>query len=306
MDTVSHPPDSYSVTPDEARGGAQRPHTSYSQLETYRSCSLKYYMRYVEKRPSPPKLVLAKGKAGHAAIEKNHHKKAKDDIGITKPDLLQTFSDVYDSETFEISRDELEPEEDIGKTKDDVIDSLTVYHHKTAPKIHPIAVELSFNLDLPATEDYQYPIRIVNGRIDLVDSAGIFDAKFAGRRKSQADVDETWQLSLYDRVFTEMTGMQTPGLGFMVFTPPGMSAKNPAPADVQILMRSKEEMAPEQRARRWDRLEHTLRTTQKAIDAGIFMPADDPKTCSWCEYRTVCKSSLAKDDFAAIQIRQKG
>jgi putative RecB family exonuclease len=284
---------------DETYHPSARPHTSHSQLDTYRTCSLKYYFRYVDKQPGSKSLPLAKGLAGHSAIEKNHRRKAKTGEGITKPDLLQTFSDAFDAQTYEI---ELDPGQDLGKAKDDGIDSLTIYHHETSPKIQPVAVELGFNLDIPATEDYEYPIRIINGRIDLVDRAGILDAKFAGKKKSQGEVDESWQLTLYDMVFEDLTGLKTPNMGLMVFTPP----TSRTPADVQVLLRSPEEIEPAQRQRRRDRLVHTLRTTQKAIDAGIFMPADDPKVCSWCEYRKTCKSSLAKDDFAAIAIRQKG
>jgi RecB family exonuclease len=304
MDTVSTPVQSQHVPDDERR--PQVPHTSFSQLDSYRDCSLKYYFSYIDKQPRQPSIHLAKGTAGHAAIEKNHTRKAVDQVGITKDDLLSTFSDKYDAETYDIERNELETPKDIGKIKDDVIDSLTVYFYDTNPKIHPIKAELGFNLDIPATEDYEYPIRIVNGRIDLVDRAGIFDAKFAGKMKSQGEVDDTWQLTLYDMVFEQMTGLQTPGVGYMVFTPPGTAAKDPKSADCRILLRSPEEMEPAQRQRRRDRLVHTLRMTQKAIDAGIFMPTDNPMICGRCDYRKTCKSSLAKEDWKVIQLRSKG
>ena len=279
-----------------------QPHTSFSQLDQYRRCSLAYYFKYVKGERTPGNLNIAKGKAGPAAIEKNHRAKAKTTQQIPRDELIQTFVDTYDGMTYNL---ELADGEDLGKTKDDTIDSLNVYHGTTGKKIQPVAVELGFNLDLPATEDYEYPIRIINGRIDLVDRAGILDAKFANRRKSQADVDDSWQLTLYDMVFKDLTGMDTPNMGFMAFLPPG-TGKTPKPAEVQVLLRSPHEVEPAQRQRRRDRLEHVLRTTQKAIDAGIFMPADDPKVCSYCDFRKTCKSSLAKDDFAAIAIRQKG
>lgn len=308
MDTVSPIGEHGNVTPDEPFGAPKAPHTSFSQIETYRTCSLKYFFRYIEKRPEPKSLPLARGSAGHAAIEVNHRRQAKTGVPIPKQELLDKFSDAYDAETYLIERDALETDAVIGKTKDDVVDSLTVYHGKTAPGLKPLLVEHAFSLDIPATEAYEYPIKIVEGRIDLIDGGsfkGVLDAKFAGRAKSQGDVDESWQLSLYDEVFEDVAKIPAPNLGFMVFLPPG-TGKVPNPARVQILQRSPEELEPQQRQRRRDRLHHVLRTTQKAIDAGIFMPADDPKVCGYCPYRKECKFSLAKDDFAAIAIRQKG
>jgi putative RecB family exonuclease len=292
------------VTPQDEDRPQTRPHTSFSQLDQYRRCSLAYYFKYVEGKRGPMNLNLARGKAGHTAVEANYRPKIKTGKDIPLPQLLDVFSDAFDAQTSEIAAEDILPGENLGTSKDETIETLRVFHKKVAPAVTPLIVEFPFDLNIPATEDWEYPIKIVNGRIDLVAMDSIDDFKFpASRRaKSQPEVDMSWQLTLYDQAFHQTTGMWSRGLGFASFVPPSSRE----PADVKIIRRSPAELEPAQRQRRIDRLIHSLRTTQKAIDHGIFIPADNPMVCARCDFRKTCQSSLAKDDFAAIAIREKG
>ena len=289
--------------PDDTTYTPKKPHTSFSQLDTYKRCSLQYYMKYVEGKRGRPALNLVRGKAGHAAVEADHRRKISTGTNMPIDEMLDKFSDSFDAEAYELEPSDLEPGDDLDKDKDATTETLRVYAAKTAPKLRPALVEWEFNLDLPATEEHEYPIKIVNGRIDLAEATGIFDNKFpkTRRTKSQDAVDQSWQLTLYDTVFSYQLGIEVANLGLISFLPPSQRE----PADISTVRRSAAEMEPAQRQRRRDRLIHVLRTSQRAIDAGIFMPADDPMVCSWCSFRTTCQSSLAKDDFAAIALRGK-
>lgn len=290
--------------PDDGPGlePPKRAHTSFSQLDLYKRCSLRYYLKYIRKLPERPALNLARGKAGHQALETDHRVKIKTGENISTEQLLDTFSDAYDAFTHELEPSDLEPGEDIGKNKDATAATLHFYSIKVGPKIQPRLVEWEFNLDLAPTEDYPEPIRIVNGRIDLLDASGIYDNKFPKSSrgvKSQTAVDLSWQLTLYDEVFSSQLNLEVPSLGLIQFVPP--DTKNGAV--VKTVRRSDEEMEPAQRERRRARLRHVIRETERSIKAGIYMPADDPLTCSYCPYRTQCQSSLAKDDFATMSVR---
>lgn len=278
------------------------PHTSFSQLYTYLRCSMQYYYQRVKKAPDRSSLALRLGSAGHAALEWNDKKKIKTGVDRPLSDLLDMFSDQYDAETSELEPDELKPGEDIGKTKDAAAQALVVYHKTIAPKVRPIMVEKEFNLDIMPTDDYQYPLKIVNGRIDLITTDGIWDRKWTSRMKSQSEVDSSYQLSLYE-LWYRMEYKEIPDkIGLQVFVP--ATTKNGA--NVKNLPRSPEERPLKQRQARWRQLVHTMRTAQRGIDAGIFIPTNDPMKCANCAYRKVCQSSLAKSDLQAIAILQKG
>ena len=275
-------------------------HTSYSQLSEYMRCSFKYYLHRIKGMRGKGSLAMSAGTAGHAAVEKNYRRKIITTTDIPREEFLDFASDSYDAETHLLSKDELKPGEDIGRNKDAHIQLLRYYHQAEAPKIKPIAVELAFNIDIPASEDYEYPIRIVEGRIDLV-APDILDNKFSGRAKQQGEVDLTDQLTMYDLAFAQH-GIEVPGLGFEVF----LQANTRDGPRVQHLRRGPDFMKPAVRQARRDRLVHKLRTVQRAIDQGIFIPADDPKVCGYCDFRETCQFSLVKDDYTALAIQQKG
>lgn len=278
------------------------PHTSFSQLSTYIRCSMQYYYQRVKKAPDRSSLALKLGSAGHAALEWNDKQKIKTGADRPLPDLLDMFSDQYDVETSELEPDELKPGEDIGKTKDAASQALVFYHKNLAQKVRPIMVEKEFDLDLMPTDDYQYPLKIVNGRIDLITTDGIWDRKWTSRMKPQGEVDSSYQLSLYE-LWYRMTYKEVPEkVGLQVFVP--ATVKNGAQA--KNLPRSEAERPLKQRQARWRQLVHTMRTAQRGIDAGIFIPTNDPMKCANCAYRKVCQSSLAKSDLEAIAILQKG
>lgn len=284
------------------------PHTSFSQIDSYKRCSLAWYYRYVKGWISPPTLALANGKAGHAAVEFNSLHKISTQKDAPIQDVLDAFDTNWRAETNDV---ELEPGDDLGQTKDATVATLREYHAKVAPAIFPIQVEMAFDVDIPAAEDYQHPLRIAKGRIDLVaiDSNSLpdgpvvdmpvvpisirdnkFMASARGRPKGQEDADESWQLTLYDIALEQKTGALATDLGFISFVPPGKTT----PAKVISTSRNFTEMLPEARARRRSRLEHSMRMIQKSIDAGIYYPVDDPIKCGYCGYRSVCKSESAQ------------
>jgi hypothetical protein len=274
-------------------------HTSFSQMSSYWYCSMKFYFERVlgwERRPSLP---MAAGSAGHTVIEWNARKKIATGIDGDPTDFLDLASDTYDSETYDLTPADLQPGEDIGKNKDAHIALLKYYRHGVAPKRTPVATELEFNVHIEANEVYEYPLRIVTGRIDLIDPA-IIDNKFASRAKTQADVDLSDQLSLYDYAL-QRHDIVAPDLGFDVY----LQANTKDGPRVQLLRRSPTLMTPEARANRFERLKHKFRTTQRAIDASIFIPTDDPKKCGRCDYRDRCQYSLVKDDYIALAIKQQ-
>jgi CRISPR/Cas system-associated exonuclease Cas4 (RecB family) len=298
--TRSKSPNFDIAPPDEPRNS--RPHISHSQVEMYKRCSWQYYLRYVMGKKERPKLAMEIGKGAHTALERDARIKIRTGADMPINDLRDLTSDLMDAHIDAIDPSDL-ASEDPGKAKDDTIASVTLFRVKQAPKISPIAVEFEFNLDIAASEELEYPIRIVNGKIDVLEAmaggVAIKDYKVTSKRKSQPEVDLSSQLDLYDEVYHAATGSYAREVGLRQFLP----SNRTEPARAEQILRSPDRLTEQYRAGRRDRLIHVYQSTEKAIQTGIFIPADDPKICSWCGFREQCQFSLVKDDYQAARAR---
>lgn len=297
---ITLPPLGIDPVPAEVNEEPEEPefrgeHYSHTQMNMYKRCSLQYYYRYVLGLKEPPSMALAIGSGGHTALEVNGRHKIATGTDMPISDLLDAASTFIDREVAEV---EDKGEEDL--TKDRALASIRVYHQTHAPNIVPAAVEMPFTLDI--NDDEHDPIRPIVGKIDLVTTkTKIIDYKFASKNKSQGDVDLSDQLTLYAKVFNRLTGRFASTVGLMVMTP----GSTRTPPDARLTERPPEDMTPEVQQRRFDRLDFSYRETARSMEAGITIPADDPRTCSWCGFRDRCQSSRVTE-LEAATIRAKG
>ena len=269
------------------------PHISFSQLSMYLRCSKQYEFRYRLGLKQPPAIPLAVGKGGHAALEANGRHKIRTGADLDTEAILSLASDEIGREAADLPEQERNGAT-LGTAKDSALASLKIFRLRDAARVVPAAVEVEFNLDL--NEPDMEPIRIVNGRIDLLTTdGGIEDYKFTGRAKSQIDIDLSPQLTLYGKVFQRLTGTVPSKVGLRTF----LMGKTP---DSRVAYRDPSLMAPEAQDRRFKRLAYQFRVAERAIRNDIFIPTDDPRTCGWCGYRERCQSSLVTD-FEARKIR---
>jgi hypothetical protein len=175
--------------------------------------------------------------------------------------------------------------------------------------------EMEFNLDLNKylDEPLPEPIRIVNGKIDILSTDRdmflkvenvapivVDDYKFVTRKKSQDEVNLSPQITLYNGVVKEITGKWPSKAGLQMLTP-GNTKDGP---DATHLLREPQHMTPESLGARMRRLIYQFAKVEEGIRRGVFIPTDNPITCSWCGFRERCQSSLV-DDFQAAAIRAK-
>ena len=308
IELINAPPD-FEVEPETPHRPSN--HFSFSRLAMWMRCSLQYKFRYVDNLIARPALALSNGRAGHTAVEYNAQHKVKTGLDRPLPELLDLFSDSYDAEVSELEPTDLKDGESIGETKDATVSTLTLFHRKVAPTITPHRVEQEFRLVIEPTEEHDFPIEPIVGRIDSIQSrpeddhplaiahTETIDHKFRRQRGHPEEADYSDQLTLYDMVSTR-AGIQTKNLGFLTFLPPTTRQ----PPRVEATLRSPILLTPKVREARHDRLLYKIRTVARAIKNGTFVPTDDPKTCSWCGYREMCQYSLVRDDYTAMQIRQ--
>ena len=282
----------------------------------YLRCSMQYYFRYVLGLKERPNLNLTRGKAGHTALELNARYKIANEVDQSAEEIIDIFSTEFGKGVAQLEPSDLAPDDNPGKEKDNTVETLRLWRLRDAPKIQPHSVELEFLIPIPATEDHHDEVKPINGKIDLVSTRPVImsprgrpvrklsveDAKFPSRAPGNplelALLSD--QLSLYDYVLTQ-AGKAPEVIGFEHFIPP--TKKNPA--RVEFTARPPAAMKPAARAARHQRLLYKLRTAARGIKAGIFLPTDDPKDCSWCGFRERCQVSLVKSDYEAMMIRAK-
>lgn len=289
-----------------------RPHLSYSQLSMYLRCSYQYFFRYVLGLKDKPKVSLSIGKGGHAALEWNTKRKLRDGEDMPVEAVVQKASDFIDHYLTDLPRSEYEKDVEPGETKDKFLAATRVFRTRDAPKIIPVAAEVEFNLNLnPYIPDNEEPIRVINGKIDVLSTDRdllvaaptiapivVDDYKFVTRKKSQSEVDLSPQITLYNGVVKQIVG-RWPSKAGLIQLHPGTTRDAP---DAIPLRRDPALMTPEAQESRLKRLVFQFRKAEEGIRKAIFIPTDNPITCSWCGFRERCQASLV-DDFQAAAIR---
>lgn len=298
-----------STEKDEPEQTSTRPHLSYSQLSMYLRCSMQYFFRYVLGLKDPPKVSLSIGKGGHAALEWNTKKKLATGEDQPVEAVVQKASDFMDTYLRELPDSEYEKDVEPGETKDKFLAATKVFRTRDAPKITPIAAEVAFDLDLnPYLGENEEPIRLIKGKIDvLATDRDLFvapptiapikvdDYKFVTRKRTQNEVDISPQITLYNAVIKQIVGRWPSRAGYIQLHP-GTTRDAP---DAIPLTRNPDLMKPEAQESRLKRLVYQFKKAEAGIKAGIFIPTDNPITCSWCGFRERCQMSLVNDLEAA-------
>ena len=290
------------------------PHTSFSRLDQYLRCSFKYMFKYELNLKGAPNLNMARGSAGHTALELNARHKIETGEDQPVAQILDNFSAEFDKEMAEVGDEGLLPGDDPGKTKDETIEVLRYYAIKEAPLVQPLSVELEFLAPFPQTEEHHEPIPPIKGFIDYiakrtrqimpnarpVERIELMDRKFPQRKPSNSleKAILSPQLTMYDMVLWT-AGKRVDDIGFENYIPP---TKTIGPR-IEPIYRPPEWMTPEARETRHARLMFVLRRVYRAITRGdTYSPVDDPRVCAGCEFRKRCQASLAKDDYIADKL----
>lgn len=233
---------------------------SYSRVQTYRTCPLKFRFGYVDKLPQPPSPALSWGSSIHAAIEAWWNSKLPEPPPVEV--LLQGLYDGWDDTGFE----GMERSEKL-RWYAHAQDVLRRHHARHSPTYRPaVACEAWFELDLGDG------IEVV-GSIDHVartdaGGLGIIDWKTNKRAKTRADVAASLQLAIYALAAVELWG-QEPEWVALDFVVSGVRVAVDRPAiDTDAAVA-------------------TIRDVAGAIRAGRYEPRPT-RLCDWCDYRSLC------------------
>lgn len=179
---------------------------SVSQVVQYLKCGEAYFRRYVLDEPIPSNSFQVQGRGVHKAAEYMHLKIIANEV-VVREDALSVYSDLHDKEIKDAVIDSREGTP--GQIKDAGLRLTAKYYNVimgeekdvntgfTIPQIKPIAAERVFKTRIATEHTEDIPFL---GIIDLEEEDAISDLKTKKKAASQAEADNSLQLSIYAHV----------------------------------------------------------------------------------------------------------
>lgn len=246
---------------------------SYSSLDTYQTCPLKYKYRTVDRIPEPKSKEAVFGTLIHAVLKYVHTPAL---LAPSVDQALDYFAKGWNSEIYE---DEMEERAAFSQG----VAIIQNYLAKNKPADYAIVdLESRFAIEIGNDATGKH---IVSGIIDRIDKTPdgyeIIDYKTTRKMPSQDKVDHDIQLSIYLKAFLDRYPKEIANLDkitvSLYFLKHGVKLSS---------TRTKEQL---------DMIETTFLDTIKSIEEAKFDPILSP-LCDWCGYQKICP--LWKHKFA--------
>ncbi|EKD95753.1 MAG: hypothetical protein ACD_24C00351G0001 [uncultured bacterium] len=230
---------------------------SYTQIDTYNACPLKYKYSYILRIPTLPNYALSFGTTMHETLKEFHTKRM-----FGKEVSLEDLYEIYERKWIPLGYDDEKHRTERFESGKRVLEEY--FNKHAAGKDNIEALEKSFNLRVGGTNFF--------GRIDRIDnleSGGveIIDYK-TGTAKSQKDVDRDAQVTIYAMAAKEALGLK-PDLLTLYFLESGERVSTTRTPD--DLVKQKEKIVE----------------TVENIKKGEF-EANPTIQCGWCDYKDIC------------------
>lgn len=258
---------------------APKPHVSPSQLEMLSRCGEQYRRRYIEREIIPPGIAMLKGTGLHAGAAANMRQKIDTHVDLPAAEVADIAVAALESELSRsgcsFSEDEVSAGADkvLGQAKDATALLASAHVRLQAPEYQPLVVERRFRIVLPSSS------HDIVGVVDMIpDTLRAVDFKTSRRRKSQADVNESVQLTTYAAAAVALTGQPAVGvrLDTLVHNSSGVSRQT---------------LDADRGTDHYRSLAARASTAIAAVQSGVFVPASPGAWwCSqrWCGYWSSC------------------
>src|SRR3989344_4493862 len=249
---------------------------SYSTLDTYQNCPLKYKFREIDKIKEPKSKEAVFGTLIHSVMKYIHTPSL---LSPTIEQALDYFAKSWNSEVYEN-----EMEERAAFTQGVTIIQNYLSHIKPA-NYNIVDLESRFAIEIGNDESGRHTVSGIIDRIDRTqDGYEIIDYKTTRKMPSQDKVDNDIQLSIYLKAFLDRY-------------PKEIDRLDKVTVSLYYLkhgVKLSSKRTPEQLAS----LEKTFLDVIQSIEGGKFDPILSP-LCDWCGYQKICP--VWKHKFSAAR-----
>ena len=254
----------------------ETPHWSYSAFNTYLTCPMRYYFRYIEHAEAERTSVsIPFGRAFHAVLSERAMKGAD----YTVEDAKEDFSVFFKGEAEVCENLTYKTDEDYLFWEQRGCDMLDVALAEWPDDYTVKSVAEAFSVEVPGLS------KPLIGEFDLVVTDGgdeaIVDWKTASMKWPAGKVDRDLQATTFSYAYHQLHG-RMPMFRFDVFT------KAKAPAHHQFYTYRNQDD--------FDRFVYLAGQIEKAINTGIFLPIESCMNCAECAYSERCKAAYRKAD----------
>jgi len=238
--------------------------TSYSALDTYQTCPLKYKFQEIDKIKVPKSKEAIFGTIIHSTMKFIHTPNL---LFSSLEQALDYFSKLWNSDVFES-----EQEERAAFSQGVAI--IQNYYRKNNPKdFNIVDLESRFQIEI-GKDDNKHVVSGIIDRIDKTeDGYEIIDYKTTKKMPAQEKVDNDIQLSIYLHAFLKRYPKEIDNLSnikvSLYYLKHGVKL---------TAMRTKEHLKES---------EQLLLDTIKTMESGKFEPIISP-LCDWCGYQKYC------------------
>lgn len=238
---------------------------SYSGIDTYQTCGLKYKFREIDKLPEPKSKEAVFGTLVHSTMKFIH------DPALLSPTLEQALDHFSKNWKSDIWANELE--ERTAFTQG--IEMLQRYYQNNQPdRARIVALESRFGIEIEGGDGNKHVLSGIIDRIDKTDDGyEIIDYKTARKMPSQEKVDTDLQLTIYLKAFLERYPAEKNNLGHITVSLYYLKHG--------VKLSSKRTLAD------LAALDTTVLEVVKNIEAQKFDPILSP-LCDWCGFQKTC------------------
>ncbi len=242
----------------DKKGEIEIKRLSYSQIDTFLACPLKYKYRYLLRVPAEPHHALSFGETIHNTLHEFHRHEQQGTI----PDL-KTFLTIYKKNFIELGYESESHKQERFKAGNK---ALTTYHQEFKSVLgKPKLLEKRFQLNIAGVQFV--------GKIDRIDETDdeleIVDYK-TGAPSDQKSVDKDKQLSIYGLAAKEAFGININKMSLYFIEE---NLKITTSRDEKDLKREEE---------------YLIKMTQKMKDSQFPAKPGYPFPCNFCEYNRIC------------------
>ena len=254
----------------------KQPHWSYSALQCYLTCPMKYKFRYVDNAPVERTCsALPFGRAFHAVLSERARKGAFSKL----EDAQDDFAVYFKAETEVCENLCFKPGETYDSCLKKGFELLEVAYENWSDDYAVKSVAESFSVEVPGLQ------KPLIGEFDLIIEDGgdeaICDWKTSGSKWPTGKVDRDLQATVFCYAYKKIHG-KSPLFRFDVYT------KTKDPSLYQFYtVRTQDEL---------DRFEFVACKIEKAVNEELFFPNENIINCAECPYADRCKKATWKGD----------